>query len=68
MNCIFWHDGKRQCGSAWVEDDDCALDLAQALKRHGWKVVHTIHTATRVVPASGYEDALKEYEIKCLNE
>lgn len=67
MNHLLWYDGKRDAGSAFGMSDNHARTLARGLKRLGFKVVLTYHSASEIVPALGFEVAFDEYR-KALEE
>lgn len=62
MNYIFWYDGKRRAGSVTTHDIDVAIQIAESMKKNGWKVVWTIHSMNEIIAFTGYEQALREWQ------
>ena len=56
---IFWWNNKDHCGSCWVTEINDINAVANALKKK-WKVCVMIHTTTKVIPFTGYEEAFIE--------
>ncbi len=61
MYNIFFYDGVRQCGSAYVTEVNSINPVAEGLKATGWKVVVTLNTVDQATPWPGYEEAHAEY-------
>lgn len=60
MNCVYWYDDKRPCGSIWTADTSIAQAVADVMKATGFYVVWTIHSEDRLRAAPSYEQALKD--------